>query len=198
MPLLDGVIFDLDGTLVASELDFESIRREIGFVEGPILEFRENAAPEQRAHIDAVLERHETRAAETCALEDGAKELLDVLRERRVKVALLTRNPTQTVQTVMRRHGLLFDTIVAREDAVPKPSPEPVFLICRRLGIRPAHTLMVGDYKYDIECGANAGCPTVLVRTPLRSRFEASPDWEVDSLHDVIPIVKRLLEENEK
>jgi phosphoglycolate phosphatase-like HAD superfamily hydrolase len=34
-----GVVFDLDGTLVSQELDFEAIRREIGLPTGtPLLE----------------------------------------------------------------------------------------------------------------------------------------------------------------
>jgi len=191
--LLQGVIFDLDGTLVDSDLDFDQIRRDIGFVQGPILEFRDrHATQEQKAHIDAVLERHEKRAAETCTLKDGAAALVEALRGCGLKVALLTRNSAASVGTVMARHGLKFDTIVSREDSAPKPAPEPVFLICRRLGIEPSRTLMVGDYKYDVECGKNAGCLTVLVRTPLRSWFEAAPDWEVDSLAEVLPIVRGL------
>lgn len=188
--MLQGVIFDLDGTIVDSDLDFGAIRDEIGFVTGPILEFRDSqATAEQKARIDDVLGRHETRAAETCILQPGARALLAALRELDLRLALLTRNSARTVSTVLARHGLEFDTIVSREDAAAKPSPEPVFLICRRLSIRPEATLMVGDYKFDVESGANAGCRTVLLRTPIRSRFEASPDWEVDSLVEIVPIV---------
>ena len=193
------MIFDLDGTLVASGLDFAAIRSEIGFVDGPILEYRDSqATPEQRDRINEVLERHEARAAETCELEDGARELIEHLRGHGLKVALLTRNSAETVRTVLRRHGLSFDTVVSREHAAPKPDPEPVYIICQRLGVRPGHALMVGDYKFDIECGANAGCPTVLVRTPIRSRFEASPDWEVDTLMEIVPIVDGLLTAGEE
>lgn len=39
MPMPRGVIFDLDGTLVDSGLDFDSMRREMGLDPGtPILE----------------------------------------------------------------------------------------------------------------------------------------------------------------
>ena len=191
---LQAVIFDLDNTLVQSDLDFDEIRRDIGFVTGPILEFRDRqATPEQRDHINRVLERHEKRAADTCRLNEGARELLDAIRSLGLKTAVLTRNSDQSVETALRLHGLVFDTVLSRDGgAPPKPSPDPVLMICERLGVGPENTLMVGDYKYDVEAGANAGCRTVLLRTPIRSRFEADPDWEVDSLTDIEPIIKEL------
>ncbi len=192
--MLDAVIFDLDNTIVESDLDFDQIHRDIGFVTGPILEFRDTkATPEQRDHINAVLERHEEAAARTCRLNRGALELLDMLRRHGVKTALLTRNSARSVQTVLARHGLMFDTIVSRDCAPPKPSPEPIYVICKRLGVQPTRCLMVGDYKYDVQCGQNAGCRTVLLRTPIRSRFEATPDWEVDSLTEIEAIALNLL-----
>lgn len=188
---IKAVIFDLDNTLVESDLDFGRIRQDIGFPTGPILEFRDNhATPEQREHINAVLERHEGAAAENCRLNEGAREALDAIRELGLKSALLTRNSAKTVETVLRRHGLRFDAVLSRDCAPPKPSPEPIFVICRRLAIQPENALMVGDYKYDVECGKNAGSPTVLLRTPLRDRFEAEPDWEIDSLAELADILR--------
>ena len=197
--MLQGVIFDLDNTLIDSDLNFEEIRRDIGFVTGPVLEFRDGqATPEQKVHIDAVLEKHEGRAAENSVLKEGTREVLDLIEQLGLKSALLTRNSARSVATVLQKHSIAFDTIVSREDAAPKPSPEPVFLICDRLGLRPDRTLMVGDFKFDIECGANAGCMTVLLCTPIRSRFEASPDWEIDSLTELGPIVRSLMTKEEE
>lgn len=47
-----------------------------------------------------------------------------------------------------------------------KPEPGLVLRACRRLGIEPAASAMVGDSARDIECALRAGCgATVLVRT---------------------------------
>lgn len=197
--MLQAVIFDLDNTVVASDLDFAQIRRDIGIETGPILEYRDGrATPEERDHIDAVLDRHETAAAETCRLNEGAREVLGLIHELGLRAALLTRNSAKTVDTVLRRHDIAFDFVVTRDDAPPKPSPEPVFIICRRLGVRPERTLMVGDYKYDIESGANAGARTALLRTPIRSRFEAFPDYEIGSLTELLPIIRELASAEEE
>jgi len=191
--VLQAVVFDLDNTLVQSDLDFDRIRRDIGFVTGPILEFRDaHATTEQRDHINAVLERHEKTAAETCRLNEGVRELLRVIHSLGLKAALLTRNSAATVRTVLKRHGLSFDTVISREDAPPKPSPEPLHIIAERIGVSPRNMLMVGDYRHDVECGANAGAVTALLRTPIRDRFDASPDYEVDSLAELEPIIRDL------
>ena len=122
--MLRCVIFDLDNTLVDSALDFSRIKAEIG-TDQPILEYR---------------------AAADCALCPGARELLDFLRVAGLRSALLTRNSRASVRTVLARHTLAFDVVLAREDSPPKPDPEPVRIICRRLGLQPADCLMVGDY----------------------------------------------------
>ena len=49
--MIDLVIFDLDGTLVESHLDFDEIRREIGNVSGPILEYMDHAEEAERDRI---------------------------------------------------------------------------------------------------------------------------------------------------
>jgi D-glycero-D-manno-heptose 1,7-bisphosphate phosphatase len=47
-----------------------------------------------------------------------------------------------------------------------KPEPGLVLRACRRLGIEPAASAMVGDSARDIECALRAGCgAAVLVRT---------------------------------
>ncbi len=189
---LGCVIFDLDNTLVDSDLDFARIKAEIG-ISAPILEYRAEADEAERRRIDEILDRHERAAAESCSLRDGARELLDFLRTRRVATGLLTRNSRRSVNTVLRLHDLAFDCVVSREDSAPKPSAEPVRLICRTLGVSPAETLVVGDFLYDIQAGNAAGCTTMLIDGPNRGRFTAEPDYEVTGLSEAMEIIRDLL-----
>ncbi len=56
-----------------------------------------------------------------------------------------------------------------------KPSPGLIQQACRRYGIDPADSIMIGDSAKDVLCGHNAGCgTTILVRTGngLRSEKE--------------------------
>jgi HAD superfamily hydrolase (TIGR01549 family) len=194
--MLRCVIFDLDHTIVDTDLDFAAIRAEIGNDE-PILEYRAAAGEAEKHRVDEILERHERRASETCRLCDGAAEILSFLRTRGIRTALLTRNSRQSVNTILARLGVRFDFIVSREDSTPKPSPEPIFLICNRLGVRPHETLVVGDYLYDVQAGHAAGARTILVHGPRRHSFVAEPDHEVASLHEARTIIRKILEEGE-
>ncbi len=193
--MLRCVIFDLDNTLIDSPLDFAKIKAEIG-TEEPILEYRETVDDAEKRRIDEILDRHESLAAKGSAMLDGAHELLGVLRERSVLTALLTRNSRKSVDTIIGRHALRFNAVLSREDAPPKPSPEPVFVICRDLGVEPAECLMVGDFLFDIQSGQAAGARTLLMDGPHRHRFEVDADFEAASLHDAQASILSLLDKD--
>ena len=192
--MLRCVIFDLDNTLVDSDLDFARIKAEIG-TDRPILEYRASLDEEGQRRVDNILERHEAAAAGTAALLDGARELLDFLESRGVGTALLTRNSRASVETLCARHGFVFDFTVTRHDAEPKPSPAPVLLICKELNVAPEDALMVGDFLYDIQSGQAAGARTMLLDGPHRHRFEIEADYEAATLHEALEIIQKMLDQ---
>src|SRR5579885_2787357 len=158
---LRGVVFDLDGTLIVQELDFEAMRREIGLPSGtPLLEAVERLEGAGREAALGVLRRHELAAAETARLNPGVAAFLDWLAGRGVRTAVLSRNMRVAVEKVLRRCGLALDLVLAREDAPYKPSPEGLWQICAAWGVAPAEVLMVGDYLFDLQAGRNAGTRT--------------------------------------
>jgi len=189
------VIFDLDGTLLASPLDFDAIRAEIGLPSGrPILEALEHLPPPERARAEAVIDRHETEAVRASHLLPGAKNLLEWLRARGLKVALLTRNSRASVEAAARRHGLAFDAAVTREDHEPKPSPRGVRHLMAACGAAAGETVLVGDFRFDMEAGAAAGVRTVaLVAEPTDWSAEAT--WRAADLAAVRRILADLLED---
>ena len=185
-----GVAFDLDGTLAASHLDFAAIKREAGVPgDTPILEYMAGASPQERARIEAVLDRHELYQAETCGLKDGAAEVCEELRRRGIKCAILTRNSRRSVETVLGRHGIAVDVVVTREDAPPKPSPDPVLLIARRFGVEPRELLVVGDYVFDIEAGRAAGALTALFLDGRPRKYDVAADVDLASLTDLLSLL---------
>jgi HAD superfamily hydrolase (TIGR01509 family) len=190
---IDAVLFDLDGTLVSSELDFAAIRREAGLPPGPILEYMEQAGTAEKARVALILERHEEKAAHRCNMCEGTQEVLALLRTHRIKTCILTRNSRKSAATVLTRHSLDLDGVIAREDAPPKPSPEPVYAACRLLGVSAARALVVGDFVFDIESGRRAGARTVLVKLPGRDYAGVAADYNVDSLTELLPILRSLV-----
>ena len=78
-----AVIFDLDGTLADSLLDFDAIRAEIGLAPGlPILEQLADATPAERARAEEIMRRHERTAIAGATLTDGCANLLGHLTTR--------------------------------------------------------------------------------------------------------------------
>ena len=179
-------IFDLDGTLTLPQLDFASIRAEMGISDGPILEELEALAPSQEETARKVLEAHEEKAAISSTLQPGARELLDELRRRNIPTAILTRNSRRSLDTVIKKHRLQVNETLSREEAPVKPSPEPVLLLCRRLGTEPANTLVTGDYIFDIESANRAGAISVLLLNQNNSRFSEQADLKIGHLEEIL------------
>lgn len=185
-----GVVFDMDGTLTHSPLDFSRIRAEAGVPEGrPVLEFLADAPEPVRERVTEVLHRHERRAAEDCSLHEGAAEVIRELGRRGLKTALLTRNSAESVRTVLGRFGLSFDCWLSREHAEPKPSPQPVLEIAGRLGLTPAELLMVGDYVFDMQAGRAAGASTAFVRNHSGAEPPEEADAVVEGLLDLLDLL---------
>jgi len=190
-----AVIFDLDGTLTEPVLDFDAIRAEIGLPDNvPILEYIERLTVAERAHAEAVMVRHERAAIAQATLADGCADLLRHLRDREIPIAILTRNVREVVETFARMFTFQFHAVYTREDGPPKPSPAGALSLCRAMGVAPAHTLSVGDYKYDVMAGRDAGCRTVLVDReglPAHELVEwGSPDLVVKSLRELLPLFR--------
>ena len=186
-----AVIFDLDGTLTESLLDFDLIRDEIGLLPGmPILEQLAGVGAGERARAEGILRRHETQAIESAVLADGCLELMEVLQTRRIPHGILTRNTREAVQRFCGRFALSFEAHYTREDGPPKPSPEGVLRLCQRFGVAPAHTLTVGDFKFDVLAGRAAGTRTVLVAPEPPEDLAAwgAPDLVVASLRELLPL----------
>jgi HAD superfamily hydrolase (TIGR01509 family) len=187
-----AVIFDLDGTLADSPLDFDAIRDEIGLRPGiPILEQLADATPAARARAELIMRRHERDAIAVAKLTDGCAELLGHLGDLAIPIGILTRNIREVVDTFSRNHGFSFQAIHTREDGPPKPSPDGVLALCQRLGVSPPETLTVGDYKFDVLAGRRAGCRTVLFAPELPAPEDLAdwaPDLVVRSLRELLPM----------
>ena len=180
-----GILFDMDGVVVEQRLDFLAIKQEIfGTTHGFILERMAELSPGERTRAEAILERHEAAAAATAAPMDGIVPFLAWMEDRRLRRGLVTRNSRKSVDRVLTRLGLRFDAVVTREDAPPKPAPDPVWLACRRMGLAPSAVLFVGDFEFDMLAGRRAGVRTVLLRNSAQAASDHA-DCSVDSLAEL-------------
>lgn len=81
----------------------------------------------------------------------------------------------------------LFKVQICMEDCSPKPSPEPVLLALKALGVEAQHAAMVGDTVDDVIAGVAAGTQAYGVLTPqvyAKWILELTPPAVVQKLKD--------------
>lgn len=193
------VVFDLDGTLTRPFFDFQAIRREIQdalpdefrlAIEEPLLEeiLRLPDAPRRRAL--EILRRREDESAAASTPNEGAVEILEWLRGRGIATAILTRNRRDVTASVLAKHGMRADAVATRDDGPLKPDPRSVLQFTSRFRVPPARTLVVGDFRYDIEAGRGAGAWTCLITNGSASRCAIEPDFVIERLSQLQGLVE--------
>lgn len=127
---------------------------------------------------------------------DGVREALDALRSAGVRLAVVTSKKRDLALRGLRVSGLTeyFDAIVGMDETDKhKPDAEPALLALSRLNERPGgHVLMVGDSRFDILCGHNAGIKTAAVGWTMQRREElakTNPDHWIDKPSDLVALV---------
>jgi HAD superfamily hydrolase (TIGR01509 family) len=160
---LRGIVFDMDGTLIDSALDFSAMRSEMGLAENtPILESLLHMPLAQRLRCEEILHRHEWAGAHRAVPMPGAVEFLAALDQRQIPRAVLTRNGRELTLAVLSRLQMEFEIVLTRDDGPTKPNPAVLLALCETWGFAPAEVAMIGDFHYDIRAGSNAGTRTVL------------------------------------
>ncbi|NOY74888.1 MAG: HAD family hydrolase [Kiritimatiellaeota bacterium] len=183
------IIFDMDGTLTVPALDFAALRDELGIQTGDILLELERCSEERRFKALEVIKRHESAAASAAEPQKGCVEFLKKLCRAECKTAILTRNSRESVDSLLAKLAVPFDSILTREHPHVKPSPMPVLHILDELEVAPSSALVVGDYIHDLESGKAAGTETCFFRNPEAVSFAEFADFTVSSYAELDGIV---------
>ena len=191
MPL-QGVIFDMDGTLTAPAIDFAAMRRRLGIPTGDVLLTIKAWSEEKRMAALDTIEEIEEEARANLVIQTGAHELMAFLDSRAIQKAIVTRNTLKTVKHLLTHMGTSFSEIVTREFEPFKPDPAPVVHICRKWNILPADVVVIGDYRDDLLCGRAAGARTCLLRNERNREYAGLADFVVDSLHEFQDLIASL------
>lgn len=178
MPHINGALFDLDGTLVQSHLDFAAIRRDTGFPQGiGLLEYLATLDDkEEKSRALAIIHGHEMDGALRAHWMPGAQALLQQLSGRGWPVGIVTRNSRATAQLMIENLGIPCDELVAREDAPAKPDPAGLLGIAQRWSLRPGELFYVGDHLFDMEAARAAGIFSCLYAPAGGSPFAEHAD----------------------
>lgn len=126
---------------------------------------------------------------------DGVSETLRQLHADGYGMAIASSRSHSSLDEYVSQYDFddVFSAIVGGNDVEHgKPAPDAVLTICRRLGWKPAETLVIGDAVYDIEMGRNAGAQTCAVTYGNQSREQlvtSRPDILTDNITELMPVL---------
>ena len=210
-----AVIFELDGTLIDSELFYLNLLLEFLKGKGMVLSFEEacktvgahnsplweNVARAHGGSISGKALRQEYKDEFERKLRDRELDysqmqfadvlpVLEKLRADGIRMAIASSSPHRIIRLVVEQQnwGNYFSVLVSGDDFQrSKPDPEIYRYTMKQLGTAPEETLVVEDSTYGIEAGKAAGV-MVAARRDLRFGFhQEKADCLFDDMREILP-----------
>lgn len=183
--MIKAVIFDMDGTLVDTEKYLIAYLEKAGKLCGypmtreDALSLRslapEYAAPAMKKRFG---ENFDFEKVRRCRIElmkkaklpveckPGAEEVLDLLKERKIRTAVATSSAEEKAKRVLTQAGLYdsFTCVICAPDMKHgKPMPDVYLYACHVLGEKPEECMAVEDSPNGVLAAYRAGLRTVMV-----------------------------------
>ncbi|MCC6294896.1 MAG: HAD-IA family hydrolase [Bryobacterales bacterium] len=208
---MDLLIFDLDGTLIDSQLDLaHSVNAARAHMGMPPLEHERvysyvgNGAPvlirralgPEASEADVgtalayFLDYYREHMLDNTVLYPGVRESLDRFRDRGLAMAVLTNKPVRFSQAIVDGLGLgghFFRVYGGNSFEQKKPHPMGVEALLAEAGATKDRTMMVGDSAVDVRTARNAGIAVCGVTYGFQPETfaEDPPDLLVDRMEQL-------------
>ena len=151
-----------------------------------------------RERLYGRLEDMEIKAAREVALYPGVKEILCELKNRHIKLGLVTNNGRAGTNLTLDRCGIrtLFESVVTRDDCQEmKPNAAPIIQVLAEMEADVEETILVGDGVMDIIAAKAVGLRSAAVATGpshIQRLLETEPDYVLGSINDLPELVELL------
>lgn len=198
---VDGVLFDLDGLLLGTEVIYTRVSQEIVSRYGKTFDWSVKANMIGRPAIDSSRHLVETldipmtpeeyleeregllrKYLAECEPLPGAEKLIRHFHRHKIPIAIATSSSQELYEIKVRHHHSwidLFGVVVTSDDPSVKhgkPSPDIFLVAASNLGIRASRTLVFEDAPSGLEAGKAAGMRVIVVPDPNmdKSRYEGA------------------------
>ena len=211
-------LFDMDGTLLDTLEDLRDstnhVLREMGYPERSLEEMRRfvgngaemqirRAVPEgtSEENIANALRAYRAYYQEHCRIKtkvyDGLLNMLDALKARGVKTAVVSNKPDAAVKKLSEEYfgGRMDYAVGAKDGRRCKPYPDMVDAALEALGETREGAVFIGDSEVDVQTGLNAGLPVIAVSWGFRSRETIAEAGATVIADDAAALTKLLLGE---
>ena len=204
-----GILFDLDGTLLATLEDLHDstnhVLRELGYPERTLDEVRRFVGNGARRLIDqAVPEGVDAQAAfdafqnwypSHCQIKtrayEGIPEALEILKAK-YPIAIVSNKPDKAVKVLCADYFPGIYAIGESTDCPRKPAPDMVYKAMRELGVEKC--IYVGDSEVDVLTAQNAGVPCLSVLWGFRDKADMEEVGGTHFCDDTGKLVEKLEE----
>jgi HAD superfamily hydrolase (TIGR01509 family) len=185
---LQGVILDVDGTLVLSndahaqawvdayaaygyEVSFAKVRSLIGMGGDQLMPQVTPGLTKDEGDGKAISERRKelmiNRYGPTLPPAKGARQLIQRLKDDGLRLIIASSATSQELEVLLKSASIddLIDEVTSSSDAeASKPAPDIVEAALNKLQMQPDQVLMLGDTPYDIQSADAAGVGVIAVR----------------------------------
>ena len=207
--MIKGVLFDMDGVLVDSEMFICKAAimmfEELG-IHAASADFQPYVGMGENKYLGGVAQKYglkidiEKVKERTYIIYEkivnghlyplpGAHEFITRCRNKGLKLALATsadRIKMEVNLNEIRLSKNTFHSIITGMDIEKKkPSPEIYLKAAGNLGLKPADCLVVEDAVSGIKAGKDAGCMCLAITTSFEAAALKEADWIYDSLLNV-------------
>lgn len=212
------VLFDMDGTLLDTLEDLREstnhVLRELGHPERSLEEVRRfvgngaemlirRAVPEGTGEEEILRalgmfrSYYAAHCKEKTRVYDGMLALLDALRARGIKTAVVSNKPDEAVKKLSEEYfgGRMDYAVGAKDGRRCKPYPDMVDAALEALGETREGAVFIGDSEVDVQTGLNAGLPVIAVSWGFRSRETIAEAGATVIADDTAALAKLLLGE---
>lgn len=207
-PRLEGILFDLDGTLLDSAHDllyalnlalnennidsitYQDIRPHITHGAYKIVSRGACINEDDKKHkhiVDRFLHHYQNNLGTKAPLFPGVAELLNKLDEQSIPWGIITNKYERYTIPLLDKLNLGHRTkCIVCGDTLETAKPHPLMLLygCKLLQTNNEKTLYVGDYKSDIVASKAAHMPSVLVTYGYHEDHHNLNDWGAQFIAD--------------
>ena len=196
--MIEGIIFDMDGVLVALNVSLEEMAKkaedEVGVKPDSkgfrgILERAMRDGEFYRKLMKAIDELEVSAVERRMTVFPETKRVIAHLGER-YPLALVTLQGRKATERVLKKLGIkqFFKFIFTREDSFFRK--EQIEKAVQALGIDKERILMVGDRRNDKVAAEEVGCKVVIVKREKQAAFEGAA--LISSLDELPKVIERM------
>jgi len=211
--MIKAVIFDFDGTLINTnqlvkdglnnlaqihlgrplthmelcQLNGKHLNDQIGYI-------TKNDIEKKVIHFKKWYAENHNKLAKTFK---GIPELLEILKYEKIQLGIVSNNSTLPVQQGLNllNFNQYFQHIITSDDVIkPKPDPEGINSMLKKMNLHSKEVLYVGDSPSDILAAKNANVESCLVDWTVLSETEKksiSADYRINHPLEIICLIKK-------